>query len=315
MAENAVFLLTVHRIKKGEFELPFYADLTAMSPHERRALWGLMIGNEGKTNYPVYKLYGQNGFDPDQDMLQLPIFSPDDVLTKPSWVGTRIPQWREAHRTSNCAIFDWTLKSTLDGLYVAGLMTANNYGAGAHATGRYAARNALKYAAAVGDCELNRDQIETEKERIYMPAKRTNGVGWKEFKAGCARVMQDHCGAYKSEKVLKNGLKWFDTLREHEMQKLYARNPHELMRVHECYSQMVCSELTIHASLARKASTSTFDFKRTDYPEVDPPEWDKFVTVTINNGEYVTSELPLDYYLRPPYSANYRENYDKYNAL
>ncbi len=300
------------RIKKGEFELPFYADLTALSAHERRALWGLMIGNEGKTNYPVYKLYGANGFDPEQDMLQLPLFSPDDVLTKPSWVGTRIPQWREAHRTSNCAIFDWNLKSTLDGLYVAGLMTSNNYGSGAHTTGRYAARNAWKYAQSVDYCELYRAQIDAEKERVYASVKQTKGVGWKEFRAGCARVMQDHCSDYKSEKVLKEGLTWFKSIKEQEMQQLWARNPHELMRVNESYSQVVCSELTVHASLARKASTATFDFKRTDYPEVDPPEYDVFTTVTMDeNGEYVTGSKPLGYYLQPPYALTYKENYEK----
>jgi Succinate dehydrogenase/fumarate reductase, flavoprotein subunit len=300
------------RIKKGEFELPFYADLTALTPHERRALWGLMIGNEGKTNYPVYKLYGANGFDPEKDMLQLPIFSPDDALTKPSWVGTRIPQWREAHRTSNCAIFDWNLKSTLDGLYVAGLMTANNYGAGAHATGRYAGRNAWKHAQEIEFSELDQAQIEAEKERVYASVKRTDGMGWKEFRAGCARVMQDHCSAYKTEKLLKEGLTWFKSIKEQEMPQLWARNPHELMRVNESYSQVGCSELTLHASLSRKASTMFSDFKRTDYPEVDPPEYDKFITVTMDeNGEYVTGSKPLNYYLLPPYAPTYKENYDK----
>lgn len=42
-------------IKQGVYELPFYADMTQMDPQERRALWGVMIGNEGRTNYPVYK--------------------------------------------------------------------------------------------------------------------------------------------------------------------------------------------------------------------------------------------------------------------
>jgi hypothetical protein len=36
------------RIEKGEFKLPFYADLPGMPKHERRAIWGLMVYNEGK---------------------------------------------------------------------------------------------------------------------------------------------------------------------------------------------------------------------------------------------------------------------------
>ena len=300
------------RIKKGEFVLPFYADLTAMPPDERRGLWGVMVGNEGKTNLPIYKLYGANGFDPDKDMLQVPIFSPDDALTKPTWVGTRIPQWREAHRTSNCAVFDWNLKSTLDGLYVAGLLTANNSCPGAYTTGRYAARNAVEYGKTVAHFELDRAQIDAEKARVYAPVTLEHGIGWKEFRAGCARVMQDHCGAYKSGGVLEQGLTWFDTIKEQEMTQLCARNPHELMRVHECYSQVVCSELTLHASLARKAGTIFSDFRRLDYPEMDPPEFDVFVTVAMDeDGGYVTGTKPLDYYMQDPNAKTLRENYEK----
>jgi hypothetical protein len=29
--------------------LPLYADLPGMAEHERRAIWGLMIGSEGKS--------------------------------------------------------------------------------------------------------------------------------------------------------------------------------------------------------------------------------------------------------------------------
>ncbi|UCC66673.1 MAG: FAD-binding protein, partial [Deltaproteobacteria bacterium] len=41
------------RIKKGEFKLPLYADLPRMPEMERRLIWGVMIGNEGKTKVPI----------------------------------------------------------------------------------------------------------------------------------------------------------------------------------------------------------------------------------------------------------------------
>ena len=304
-------------IKQGVYELPFYADLTQMEPQERRALWGLMIGNEGRTNYPVYKMYSKYGFDPAKDMLMIPIFTPDQALTKPSWMGTNVPQWRDSHRTSNCAITDWHLKTTLDGLYAAGLMVANNYGYGAHATGRYAARNMVQYAKNLKEnYEINRAQVDAEKERVYAAVKRTDGIGWREFKNGCCRVMQDHCTEYKTEKLLQQGLMWFQSIRENEMPLLWARNPHDLSRVLECYAQVGCSELTLRASMARKASTKTFDFKRTDYPEFDPPEYDVFITVTCDeNGNIITGTKPLGYYLLPPWEDTYKANYEKYAAL
>jgi len=45
------------RIMKSEFVLPFYADLPSMPEHERRALFGLMVGSEGKTRIPIYENY------------------------------------------------------------------------------------------------------------------------------------------------------------------------------------------------------------------------------------------------------------------
>ena len=42
------------RIRKGEFKLPLYADLTRLSEAERRCIFGMMVGNEGKTRIPIY---------------------------------------------------------------------------------------------------------------------------------------------------------------------------------------------------------------------------------------------------------------------
>ena len=50
-------------LKRG-YKLPFYADLTSMPETERRVIWGMMVGNEGKTRTPVYKAYNDAGFDP-----------------------------------------------------------------------------------------------------------------------------------------------------------------------------------------------------------------------------------------------------------
>ena len=73
------------RIKKGEYILPFYADLPSMSKHERRALFGLMIGNEGRTRIPIYQVYTEAGFDPDKDMLQANVLPLDAYNHSGAW--------------------------------------------------------------------------------------------------------------------------------------------------------------------------------------------------------------------------------------
>ena len=56
-------------IKRG-YQLPFYADLSRMPDEERRVIWGMMVGEEGKTKIPILQNYTKRGFDPTKDMLQ-----------------------------------------------------------------------------------------------------------------------------------------------------------------------------------------------------------------------------------------------------
>ena len=52
----------------------------------------------------------------------------------------------------------------------------------------------------------------------------------------------------------------------------------------------------MEACRARKASNSRLGFTRTDYPELDPPEWNKWVTVKQVDGIIKVGELPLNFY-------------------
>ena len=41
-----------------------------MPDEERRVIWGMMVGEEGKTKIPILQNYTKRGFDPTKDMLQ-----------------------------------------------------------------------------------------------------------------------------------------------------------------------------------------------------------------------------------------------------
>lgn len=213
-------------------------------------------------------------------------------------------------------MFDWDLKSSIEGLYVAG---SQQYSGGTHAhaatTGRYAGRKAAGYARNAKLVQGDRKQIAEEKERVYAPVMRKDGIGWKELRAGLCRIMQDYCGEFKSEKILEMGLQWIRSIRESEASTAFARNPHELCRVLECQTHMTIGEIIMQASLARKASSLLLDFKRLDYPEVDPPEWHKIVTIRQENNSIKAGELPIRYWLLPPYAPSCDENYRKHSEL
>jgi succinate dehydrogenase/fumarate reductase flavoprotein subunit len=250
-------------------------------------------------------------------MLQLPVMPPEQYGRGPAWETYGPRQWREgAFGGGGGIVFDWDLKSSLDGLYVAG---SQQYSGGTHAqaaaTGRYAGRKAAGYAQKAILGSIGRVQIEAEKARVYAPVMRKDGIGWKELRAGLCRVMQDYCGEFKSEPILRMGLEWIRSIRESEAPTAYARNPHELCRVLECHTHMTIGEIIMQASLARKASSAMLDFKRLDYPEVDPPEWHKIVTIRQETSGIKAGELPMKYWLLPPYAPSYAENYKKHSEL
>ena len=304
------------RIMKGEYVLPLYADLPSMPEHERRAIWGLMVYHEGKTKI-IYDTYQKAGFNPDKDMLQANVMPPNQYVFYPWWASYGPRQWREGGFVPGGGLlFDWNLKSSLEGLYAAGQST---YAGADHAvaatTGRYAGRKAAAYAQNRKETQISREQVEKEKARVYAPVRRTEGIGWKELRAGLCRIMQDYCGEYKNEETLNMGLRWLSSIRESEASRVYARNPHELMRTLECLTRLTVGEVMMHASLNRKASSKFLDFKRLDYPELDPKEWNKLVTIRLKDGDVKVGERQLDYYLLPPNASTYEENYRKHCGL
>lgn len=272
------------------FEPPFYADLPSMASHERRAIFGLMVGQEGKTMV-VYRNLTQAGFDPDKDMLQM----------YPAGHGPS--GWRLNFLPG--MVIDWDLKSNLEGLYVAGLML---YGTGdcSHAatTGRYAGRKAAEYALKAEKPEIDRQQVEGEKQRVYAPVKRKDGLEWKELSYGINRIMQEYCGDVKNGESLKVGLKSFEELREGEASTAYARNPHELVRLLETLNTITVGEAVMYGCLERKASSEWLGFIRLEYPEMDPEEWRKFITIKLVDNEVKAGELPIDY--GEPLEKNYQ---------
>jgi succinate dehydrogenase/fumarate reductase flavoprotein subunit len=282
-------------VLRGKYALPFYGDFPSMPAIERTATWNMLLEEEC-TGKVIVDTYTEAGFDPGKDQLQ------NYALIE----GSSLPQWREAN--GGGLVVDWDLRTSLEGLYAAGtqLFSPGDHSFAA-ATGRYAGRKAAMFARAANRPESSKEQISIEKERIYAPIKRSNGIDWKELHAGIARTMQYFCSEYKTESLFKMGL---DSLREIEEKwapKLFASDPHKLMRSLEDLSMLTHAKIIIHASLARKASSKFLGFNRIDYPRLDPPEWRKFITVKQENGEAKTGDRPLDY------CGNLKENYEACN--
>jgi succinate dehydrogenase/fumarate reductase flavoprotein subunit len=304
------------RIRNGEFKLPLYADLSRLPEEERHCVWGMMVGNEGKTRIPIYDRFSKAGFDPDKDLFQTPVMNPEGYQHSNFWSANGMTTLRSLG--GGGLLVDWDLRTSLEGLYGAG--GSPIFGSGchgeSHTTGRYAGRQAAIYSRNAGEPVAARDQIAQEKARVYAPVKNNSeGIGWKELNYAVVKVMQDYCGRYKNETTLKLGLRLLQELKENEAASAYASNPHELGRMLESFAVMAVGELVLQASLARKSSNSNIDFIRLDYPEMNPPEWDMLLPIRLEDNKVKVSELPLDYHLKPPYKPDYEANYQEHFRL
>ena len=94
-------------VLKGNYALPFWGDFPAMPDIERKVTWNLMLGQESTTKI-ITDTFEKAGFNPDKDLLQNYQFIE----------GTDVPQWRQSR--GGGLVIDWDLKTTLNGLYVAG---------------------------------------------------------------------------------------------------------------------------------------------------------------------------------------------------
>jgi succinate dehydrogenase/fumarate reductase flavoprotein subunit len=303
------------RIGQGEFKLPLYADLTRLSEEERRCIFGMMVGNEGKTRIPIYDTMTRAGFDPDKDLFQAPVITPEGYNHSNFWsAGINTPPTVRSLGGGGFLV-DWDLRTNLEGLYIGA--GGNLFGGGchgeSHTTGRYAGKHAAQYAKTAPEPAADRRQVEVEREFAYHATRQSKaGNGWKEINAAIARIMRDYCGQYKNEQTINLGLRLLGELKTTELAAAYASNPHELGRLLECHSLITVGELVMQASLERKASNSMLDFHRLDYPVVDTPEWNKLLPIRQEDGEIKVRELPLDFHLKTPYMSSYEENYQKH---
>jgi succinate dehydrogenase/fumarate reductase flavoprotein subunit len=279
-------------VKKGVYELPFYGDFPGMSDVERRSTWNLMLGEESTTKI-IMDTFNQAGYDESRDLLQSYKFIE----------GAGLPQWRNG---GGNFMMDWNLKTSLDGLYVAGtqLVGAQDHSYCA-ATGRYAGRKAAAYVKEVAQGKVSRDQIQKEKDRIYAPTRRDSGIEWKEFHAGIARINQYYNSEYKTENLFKMGLGALERMKKEFVPQLYALDPHKLLRTVEDLTMLEHSKMIMQASLARKASR--MGFMRIDYPEMDPPEWNKFLIAKLENDKFTTSLKEQRFW------GNMKEQYEAHN--
>jgi len=280
------------------YKLPFYADLSRMPSEERRAIWGMMVGEEGRTRVPILGNYTERGFDPQKHMLQ---------SYGTGWQSASfLPQERQFFGAPGGVMHDWNLQTNIAGVFAAGdQLFASDCAGHACATGHYAGRKAADYAGAHSLPACDRQEAEREMARLYAPLYQQDGYGWKELNRAISKAMQNYCGAVKCDALLHEGLDLLETYEREIVPCLTARNPHELMRVHEVVDILTVAKLVIHASLSRRESNRTLCFERSD-GEGNAAEERCHIVISQQDGQVLTRRVALDYFgdLKTEYEKN-----------
>ena len=292
--------LDFEELMKRGYQLPFYADLSRMPEFERKVIWGMMVGEEGKTKIPILKNYSDRGFDPTKHMLQ---------SYGTGWQSASfLDQERQLFGAPGGVLNDWDMKTNIDGIYAAGdQLFASDCAGFACCTGHYAGRKAAEYVEQVGLEDYDPEDVKREKERLYAPLFREEGMDWRELNMAIAKAMQNYCGGIKCDDLLKEGLDLLESFEREIVPQISCENPHDLMRAHEVFDILDVSKLILHACLARKSSSAPLFFERSDYPELDPEKDRRLITIRQEDGKVVQGSVPLGYF------GDLKEEYEKRN--
>ena len=81
---------------------------------ERRVIWGMMVGEEGKTKIPVLQNYTERGFDPAK------LHMPTELRQRAGSRRRFLPQERQLFGAPGGVMHDWDLQTNIEGIYAAG---------------------------------------------------------------------------------------------------------------------------------------------------------------------------------------------------
>ncbi len=296
-------------IKRG-YQLPFYADLSKMPDTERRVIWGMMVGEEGKTKIPVLKSLSDRGFDPVHHRLQ---------SYGTGWQSAAfLPQERQLFGAPGGVFHDWNLQTNIEGIFAAGDQIYSADCAGfAASTGYYAGRKAAHAADRLTIVEPDEKDIRQEKARLYAPLYVEDGMDWRELNKAISKAMQNYCGGVKNDMLLTQGLDLLNSYEQDIVPQLSCKNPHELMRTHEVLDILDVARMIINACLLRKADSESLCFERSDNDSSKADEEDCFITIYQEDGQIKSRKVPKNYYgdVKTGYEAHnqdYIEEASKY---
>jgi adenylylsulfate reductase subunit A len=171
---------------------------------------------------------------------------------------------------AQCGIrIDEECQTTVKGMYAAGEGTGSTAVSRVGVEGYRAGKNSGVYALGIKKhSDIPKQDLIHERNRIYAPLKRDSGIHYLEFEKQVRDIMSDYVGFERTEKSMREALVLLDKLSP-LLNKLKARNFHDLMRALESHNVYTVARLVTNAALERKETRwgGNLIAPRGDYPE------------------------------------------------
>lgn len=219
----------------------------------------------------------------------------------------------------SCIKVDHQMATSIPGLYAVGDASGSGSARGGAAptppakihgtgilnaffTGMRGGAAAAQYAAANHETTVapDPDQVDALLQELFVPLEKGAGISpWALIHAVQDVVAPVDYSSIKSGERMQAALREAQGLKP-AMEKLQAKNGHELGRALDAKAMVLCAELFYRASLLRQESRGFH--MREDIPERDDKNWLKWIILKNNNGavEVAIEDVPINHYRYRP---------------
>jgi len=260
-------------------------------------------------------LWASNNIDPAKTDSEL-------VLTEPYLMGSHAGTsgaWVSGPEDAAPSEYFWGYNrmTTVNGLFAAGDGvggSAHKFSSGSYTEGRLAAKGATNYVQDHPNHPgIDDARLEEIKKDIWSPLLRydefkgrttrddinPNYIMHKQALLRLQKIMDEYGGGWGSGymvngPILERGLEHIKMMWE-DMEKLAARDLHELLRCWEVLDRLRCSEAHLQHLLFREETRWPGYYYRGDYPVLDDDNWKVFVTSKYSRekGTFEMEKVPF----------------------
>lgn len=268
----------------------------------------------GATNWAAHNI------DPLEKPMEIstgePVFIGSHACSCGAWVCGAKDLMPEQYKDDFPAFYN--TMTTVNGLFTAGDgvgACAHKFSDGSHVQGRIAAKAAVKFAYDNKDYEAKvPDKLISDlKEEAYKPLAlyeekssytvtpdvNPNYLSPRNFMFRLQKAMDEYAGGWSTtyqttDKLLDYGL-WKLSFCEEDMDKIAAKDIHELMRAWENMHRFWVADACVRTRLARKESRYPGYYQKLDYPELKNDEDKRFINLKYDaqKKEWTVIEKPM----------------------